>query len=99
MSTPAKNPTLRVAYGPLIWLVHFSVLYGFNAIACARGFPGAVPWVVAAATLALALAAGFLVLKTTKDEFVDWLSAALAALSLLAILWQALPALMVSPCA
>jgi hypothetical protein len=91
--------TLRVAYGPLIWLVHFGILYGFNALACARGFPGAVPWVVAAATLILAVPVGLLVLGKRKGQFVDWLSAALAALSLLAILWQALPALMVSPCA
>jgi hypothetical protein len=90
---------LRLSAGPLLWLAHFSALYGFNAIACARGFAGAVPWVVAGATLVLALAAGFLVLRKPKDEFVDWLTSALAALSLLAILWQALPTLMVSPCA
>jgi hypothetical protein len=90
---------LRLSAGPLLWLAHFGALYGFNAIACARGLPGAVPWVVAAATLILAIPAGFLVLRKRKDEFVEWLTAALAALSLLAILWQALPALMVSPCA
>jgi hypothetical protein len=89
---------LRVSAGPLLWLAHFTLLYGFNSIACARGFEGAVPWAVGFATVILGVAAALLVFLPRKD-FVNWLSAALAALSLLAILWQALPALMVSPCA
>jgi hypothetical protein len=46
-----------MAYGPALWALHFAALYGFTALACARGFAGAVPWVIAAATLAIAAAA------------------------------------------
>jgi hypothetical protein len=90
---------LRLSAGPLLWLAHFTALYGVNSIACARGFPGAVPWVVAGATVVLGVAAAAVALKPLKKEFIGWLSAGLALLALLAILWQALPVLMVSPCA
>lgn len=89
---------LRLSAGPLLWLAHFAALYGFNAIACARGFSGAVPWGVGVATLILAAGAALVTFRHRKD-FVDWLTAALGAVALLAILWQALPVLMVSPCA
>jgi hypothetical protein len=90
---------LRISAGPLLWAFHFTVIYAFNALACARGFSQFVPWVIAAATLVLGAAATLLVLRSSREEFVDWLSASLAALSLVAILWQALPVLLVSPCA
>lgn len=89
---------LRLSAGPLLWLLHFTVLYGFNAIACARGFQGAVPWAVAIATVVVGAGAALVVFQSRK-QFIDWLAAGLGALALLAILWQALPVLMVSPCA
>jgi hypothetical protein len=89
---------LRIAYGPLLWALHLTALYGFTALACARGFAHAVPWVIAVATLVLGAAAALLMLRFSKPQFMDWLTAALAALSLVAIVWQALPVLLVSPC-
>ncbi len=89
---------LRLSAGPLLWLAHLTALYGFNAIACARGFSSAVPWGVGAATVILGAGATLVAFRHRKD-FVDWLTAALGAVALLAILWQALPVLMVSPCA
>jgi hypothetical protein len=89
---------LRIAYGPLLWALHFGVLYGFNALACARGFPHAVPWVAAAATVALGAVAALLLVRSMKSDFIDWLTAALAGVALLAILWQALPVLLVPAC-
>lgn len=89
---------LRISSGPLLWALHFAVLYGFTALACARGLAAAIPWVAGVSTLALAAAAATLMVRTSKEQFVDWLAAALAAFSLLAMIWQALPVLLVSAC-
>lgn len=89
---------LRIAYGPGLWFVHFGAVYGFTALACARGFPHAVPGVIVALTLVLGAACAWVVL-TPKKDFVGWLTAALGAFALAAILLQASPALLVSPCA
>ena len=32
------SPMLFMLVGLLIWAAHFTVIYGFNALACARGF-------------------------------------------------------------
>jgi hypothetical protein len=44
--------------GLLVWAAHFTLIYGFNAVACARGFAGervlgfgVVPFVIGAATV------------------------------------------------
>ena len=89
---------LRIVYGPALWFLHFGAVYGFTALACARGFPHAVPWVIAVLTVVLAAASAVLLL-TSKKDFVGWLTAALGAFALAAILLQALPALLVPPCA
>jgi hypothetical protein len=90
---------LWISSGPLVWALHFAALYGFAALACARGFAHAVPWIVATATLVAAALAGVLVLRHAKrGDFIDWLTAALAAFALLAIAWQALPAFVVPVC-
>ena len=89
---------LRISSGPLLWALHFAVLYGFTALACARGFAHSVPWVIGVATLVLGAAAAFFILRSSKDQFIGWLAAALAALSLLAMVWQAVPVLIVPAC-
>lgn len=89
---------LRILAGPLLWALHFAALYGFTALACARGGAAAIPWVAAVATLLLGGAVGLLMVKLSKEQFIDWLSAALAALSLLAIVWQGLPVLLIALC-
>jgi hypothetical protein len=89
---------LRISAGPLLWALHFAALYGFTALACARGFAAAIPWVIAVSTVVLAAAAAGFMVRSSKEEFVGWLGAALTAFSLVAILWQALPVLLVSPC-
>lgn len=89
---------LRIAYGPALWFLHFGAVYGFTALACARGFPHAVPWAIGVLTLVLGAASAFVIL-TPKKDFVGWLTAALGAFALAAILLQTLPAFLVSPCA
>lgn len=104
--------------GLLIWALHFTLLYGFNAVACARGFAdnnvfgvGVMPLVIGALTV-LALAATAAVLARAvasggarsmspqgdSDRFLSYAAAVVAALSLLAIIWNALPAFVVRAC-
>ena len=87
--------------GALCWALHFAAIYGFTGIACARGLAGAVPWAVAGFTLVAALAAAAVlrVALRQRDSFEHWLAAALAGAALVAILWEALPALLVPACA
>jgi hypothetical protein len=70
-------------------------IYGVTALACARGFPAAVPWAIGIAT-ALALAAVIAIIIFNARE---WMTAAVAALALLAIVWEAVPVLVVPACA
>lgn len=105
--------------GFLIWAAHFAVVYGFTALACARGFASAqvvglntVSLVIGATTLlavlGLALSlrrtfqtpmpAGSDDASTTPPSFTRYTTVAIAALALVAILWQALPVLFLPAC-
>lgn len=91
---------LRMSSGVIVWAVHFTVVYGFTALACARGFGGAAPGVVAAATALAAVLALVIIVKNLDAEFTRWLTAAIAGAALVAILWEGLSALLVpNPCA
>ena len=91
---------LRIAHGPLLWALHFTLVYGFTALACARGFANTVPSAVAAATLVAGVLAAVVILRNAKgNDFIDWLAAALGGFALLAIVWEAIPAFMVPACA
>lgn len=109
---------IRMLGGLLIWAVHFGVIYGLNALACARGFAelrwlgvGVVAWGIAIATvaalaavLALTIAA---VLNTRRpgvredpaSHFLEWMTAAFGGCATVAIVWDALPVLLIPPCA
>jgi hypothetical protein len=109
----AKRAALGLAIGPGVWAVHFLGIYGIAALGCARlpgaGAPGPVVPAIAAATL---LAGGALVgtivhalrsarrgpPSAARAPFVHWLTAALAAIALVAVVWQVLPALLVPAC-
>lgn len=87
--------------GALCWALHFAAIYGFTGVACARGMGGAVAWGIAAFTLAACMGAG-LVLRAAlrrRETFEHWLAAAVAGAALVAILWEALSALLVNTCA
>ena len=92
---------LWLSAGPLLWALHFGAIYGFTGIACARGLAPTVHWAVGIATLAAAaacagaIAAGW----RRRAQFEGWLSAMLASLAMVAIAWEALAALLVTPCA
>jgi hypothetical protein len=105
--------------GLLIWGAHFSIVYVFNALACARRFAGLsyfgfgiVPLTVSVATI-IALLATLAVLllalwqrgpargsrdERPVDDFMRYTTITIAGLSLVAIAWNGLPALMIPPC-
>lgn len=85
----------------VVWALHFAVIYGTTGLACARGAPGMVPWVIGIATLlaAAACSAIFVMHARRRGAFRHWLSAGIAAMALLAIVWEALPVLLVPACA
>ena len=89
---------MRIALPIVVWALHFGAIYGFTGLACARGWESAVPWTVGGATLVAGAAAAALVLKNVSTDFLRWMTATLAALALLAILFEGLPVLMVPAC-
>ena len=92
---------LRISSGMIVWALHFTVLYGITALACARDFPRAVPWTVAIGTLVAALAATAVLVRgyRLRADFTGWLSAGVAAAALVAIVFEGYAGLVVPPCA
>ncbi len=98
--------------GPIVWVVHFFFIYSFTGIACARGLfdakwfgIGIVAWVIAAVTLAATGGLALIFFRTSPNEtaggsahFIRWTAAALAILAVLAMLWEAMAALIVPAC-
>jgi hypothetical protein len=89
---------LWISSGVIVWALHFAAIYGFTALACARGIGAAAPWVVGAATVVAAALAAALILRNLSSEFTQWMTAAVAAAALLAILWEGLSAFLATPC-
>jgi hypothetical protein len=94
-------PWLRISAGAMVWALHFAAIYGITALACARGSAGPVPWAIGIATIVAVGLVFFLIWISFKDigAFANWLSAAVAGLALLAIVWEAVPVLLVPACA
>lgn len=98
--------------GPIIWAVHFLVIYSIHGIACAR--PGlasvwvglsASGWLILGATgLALtAMAFAYWRLHTRipppgNSRFLPWLAGTLSLLSGLAVIWETIPLLWLPAC-
>jgi hypothetical protein len=89
---------LRISAGAIVWALHFAAIYGVTALACARNLPGLVPWAVGIAT-ALAAAAAVALIAVRTPDFAGWVASGVAALALLAILWEAASVLVVPACA
>lgn len=92
--------TLRMSAGVAVWALHFAAIYGFTALACARGWAAEVPGAVALATaIALvALAAVVLAGWHRRGEFESWMSAALGGFAFVAIVYEAISVLVVPAC-
>lgn len=84
----------------LIWALHFGLVYGFTSLACARGLAAWVPWVIAAASVAAALAALGLLRHAHNrlDGFSAWMTAALTLTALVAIVYETTGAFTVPAC-
>lgn len=91
---------LRIAVGPIAWAAHFLAIYGFTAVACARGFGHWTPAAIGVATLLAGAACTWAIVAGMRhrEAFERWLSAMLAAAALVAIVWEALPVFLVKPC-
>lgn len=115
MTTPrptASSAVWSLWIGPLVWAVHFLAIYGMTALACARdfaagaivvaGFIGSVTLLAAAVlgvTIWLAIRGRRSLTLTATSEFTHWLAAGINSLALLAVLWEAMPILLVPICA
>ena len=91
---------LFMSSGVVIWALHFGAIYGLTGLACARGWPEAVtPGVALATVVAALLALAVLVAGWRRRvQFESWMTAGIAALALVAIVWEALPVLIVPIC-
>lgn len=102
MTTRSFTPAMLYAVGGLVaWAAHFGAVYGLTGLACARNAPEAVPWSIGIATLAALVLIGALCVRAYRRrgrDLLDWLAGATAGLGAVAILWQALPVLMVPVC-
>jgi hypothetical protein len=94
------NATLRLSAGVIIWALHFAAVYGFTALACARGWHGAVLPFILTASLLAASAVGEVIVAglRRRTEFEGWMSAAVGGFALVAIVYEAIPVLIVPVC-
>lgn len=100
--------------GLIAWIAHLGLVYGLVALACARPDGSLVPGVVRLAIGGITVAAlgmtgvllwrlrGALAVPETGSEtgppFLDWMAAAVAVFGIVAILWNAAPALLMPMC-
>ena len=91
---------LHMAAGVLVWAAHFTVIYGFTGLACARALDRAVPWVVGLATVAAAGVLAVFLVRTfhRRAAFEEAMAAGLAGLALLAVVWEGVSIVAVAPC-
>lgn len=87
-----------------LWAAHFTLAYGFTAYACARAMPGAIPWVVGAASAAALLALAALAVPAAiraarAPALADVLTSGLGGLAAIAVVWEASSLLGVQACA
>jgi hypothetical protein len=113
LETHAIQPltTLRWLAGPLVWAVHFLLIYASESLFCTRGSGG----VAHLAAIGLATAVGLSVMLAATAQnwrrastapasalagatFMDSVGALLGLLSILGILWSALPSAIVASC-
>jgi hypothetical protein len=92
------------ALAVIVWSAHFTVIYGFTALACARQMTPLVPWVVGVvstlallALVAIAVPAGMRAARASRLP--DFLAASLGGLSAVAIVWEASALFFVPRCA
>jgi hypothetical protein len=86
--------------GVMVWALHFTAIYGITGLACARGWHSLVMPSVALATAIAALASLAIIAAglRRRAQFEYWMSASIAALGLVGIAWEAMPAFLLPIC-
>jgi uncharacterized membrane protein YedE/YeeE len=108
-TTPFARTALRIWSGAIVWGAHFTAIYAFAALACARGHArrsmlglDLVTLVVFVATVLAFVATLAIVHRALRNEvpsFENWLAASVAALAALAIVWEGfVPVFILRPC-
>jgi len=97
---PKAVSPLWIGAGAIIWALHFIAIYSVTALACARALPRAVPFAIAAATLLAAGVTAALIVKGYRGRasFIGWMTASVAALALVAIVYESVGAVVLPPC-
>jgi hypothetical protein len=110
MEASFTRTTLRMFCGVIIWAMHFGLIYGYTALACARGFAD-TKWlgvsvvtavIVGATVLAVGLVLASVVpaIRAGLGSFENWITAGTGAFALLAIAWEGfVPVFIVPICA
>jgi hypothetical protein len=88
----------------ILWAVHFTVIYGYSALACARDMTSAIPWVVGLASAAALMALGAVAVPAglraaRTSQFTEFLTFGLGGLAAIAVIWEASSLLGVPACA
>lgn len=91
---------LWIAAGAALWALHFTVIYAFVTLACVRDAPGWASVVVVVSSVVALVGAVALVVRgyRRRATFHSWLSAGVAALAGVAIVYEALGALFLPAC-
>lgn len=91
---------LRIGAGVIVWTLHFAAIYGVTGLACARAWTSIIGPSIGAATALAATACIAIIVAgwRRRAEFESWLSASVAALALVAIVYEAIPVLIVPLC-
>lgn len=104
---------LLIFSGPLIWAMHFLTIYGGSGVICARPAAAQLQWLglhatdwwtlIASGAAIAAIGAVLLYLRRASDHarqagFIPWITTALGMLSIIAILWETLPVLLIPAC-
>lgn len=109
--SPFTYNFLLLFAGPIVWAIHFLVIYGFIGILCARAAAGTswlgtgiATWVIAGAgLLAIATIAACLAIKPRDASpdthgFVRWVAIGLGLLAIVAIAWETVTVFLVPAC-
>jgi hypothetical protein len=111
-ATPFTRNLLLMLVGPLIWAAHFLAIYVFNGILCARPHwniqwagMSLSSWGILGAAVIAVLAITAILLRAHPSEtaadnraFIRWMSLALSLLSMVAIVWETVPVLLLPAC-
>jgi hypothetical protein len=95
---------LWLLIGPLLWSLHFSVVYGAHAMLCARGFSGpTTALLVVAATIAALLALAWVFPRNSTDvgsteRFERRVMTLLIVLSMVGVAWSGAATIFVRGC-